>query len=684
MEGCLVPNAPITDRAPLLPSGTAGEGRPGVLQHLQVTGLRRFLIWLAAGWGLTIVAHLVHVDWLLLVTILVLTAALIRGGHSLLDRLMVALLLLLGAGITAGLLFTFWPWGLAPVPIAGLAFSALGLINVFGGRDLQLPRPTLADGAVAGAALVVAGYFARPFLRTSDLGRLSLLMTGGDNARHLGDFDSIGRVGGYLFWQSPSEMPNVFPGLEHYPQGFHFTAALLDAFVRSSSAPADMATTVNHYLGFVIAAYGLLALTLVWGARWIAGPLLSGWRVFPIAAVLVGILCFGEFPDMVTSGFASEMFGLALVAGLIAVIARGPGPLKEQVVLLSLLLVAIGFSYQLFLPAAGLAVVGWLVTHRRSVRPLLPFVAIFAVAAALSALPTVTAFGVSNIQKAVAADGWILHANKHQFLALAAFVVALMLTPAARRLRVWRGYFLGLLAVACLPIGIGIDLVLLKAPATYYYEKAIALTSVVLLLGIGAVALLLPAPRRRPTLLVNRAVSASWPAGGWRQSAKTLVRRASAPVTALLLVVSAGAFLGFAGLNAPYRPMEAAMAPGRFWSREAVNAHGGMAALVIRMAGQVPAEPGVVNVVISKDQESSHFETSFLSMYQRSQRSVDGALLFAVLKEGPREVGAAAAARNQRIRFIALDVTGVRFAQEVEAVYPGLVAGIQTWPAPGA
>src|SRR6185369_1556559 len=87
MAGCLVPNAPIIDRA----------------------RLRRFLIWLAAGWGFAIVAHLVHVDWLLLVAILVLTAALIRGGHSLLDRLMVALLLLLGAGITAGLLFTVWP-----------------------------------------------------------------------------------------------------------------------------------------------------------------------------------------------------------------------------------------------------------------------------------------------------------------------------------------------------------------------------------------------------------------------------------------------------------------------------------------------------------------------------------------------------------------------------------------------
>ena len=84
--------------------------------------------------------------------VLVVTAAVIRSGHTLLDRLMVALLLLLGAGITAGLLFTVWPWGLAPVPIAGTAISVLGLFSVFGGRDLRLPRPTLSDGAVVGAA----------------------------------------------------------------------------------------------------------------------------------------------------------------------------------------------------------------------------------------------------------------------------------------------------------------------------------------------------------------------------------------------------------------------------------------------------------------------------------------------------------------------------------------------------
>ena len=104
-------------------------------------------------------------------------------------------------------------------------------------------------------------------------------MNGEDNSRHFGDFDTIGRLGGYLFWQPPSDMPNVHPGMEAYPQGFHLTAALLDGFVRSSSAPADIATTVNHYVGFIIAAYGLLALTLTVGRSMDRRAARVSWRV---------------------------------------------------------------------------------------------------------------------------------------------------------------------------------------------------------------------------------------------------------------------------------------------------------------------------------------------------------------------------------------------------------------------
>jgi hypothetical protein len=639
------------------------------------TRLRRLLIWLAAGWGGAIVAHLAHVDWLLPVAILVVTAALIRGGHSLLDRLMVALLLLLGAGITVGLLFTVWPWGLAQVPIAGTAFSVLGLISVIGGRDLRLPRPTLADGAVAGGALLVAFYMARPFLRADNLGKFALLMTGEDNSRHFGDFDTIGRVGGYLFWQSPSAIPNVHPGMESYPQGFHFTAALLDGFVRSSSAPADIATTLNHYVGFTIATYALLALTVMWGARWIAGPLVSSWRVFPIVAVLTGVFCFGEFPALLINGFPSEVFGLVLVAGLMAVLARRPGPRKEQVLLVSLLLVAIGFSYQLFLPSAGLAIAGWLVIHRRSVRSWLPFAAILLAAAVVAATPTVLAMGVSNIQRIVVADGGVLKSSKTQLVALAAFVVALLLTPAARRLRVWRTYAVELVAVACLPVAISVYLLLLSAPARYYYEKSLTLGTVVLLLGIGAGALLLPPPSRRPTPAVQTA-------GGWRRSAKTVVTRASAPATALLLAVAAGAVLGLAGPDAPYRPVGSESMAGRYWSRGAVATRRPMAAAVVEMAGLAPIEPGVVNVVLGEDRVASYLMSSYLSIYQRDQRSVDSTLLLAVLRQGPTELGAAVIARNHRVRIIALNEAGASFARQVDALYPGLVVDIR--PAPSA
>jgi hypothetical protein len=165
-----------------------------------------------------------------------------------------------------------------------------------------------------------------------------------------------------------------------------------------------------------------------------------------------------------------------------------------------------------------------------------------------------------------------------------------------------------------------------------------------------------------------------------------VVTRASVPATALLLAVSAGAALGLAGPDAPYRPIASgpSLSGGRFWSHEAANTSRPMAAAVTQMAGEVPIEPGVVNVVLGKDRVLSYFESSYLSIYQRAQRSVDSTLLLAVLEQGPTELGAAAIARNQRVRIIALDEAGVRFAQLIEVRYPGLVADIRIWPAPSA
>jgi hypothetical protein len=159
-----------------------------------------------------------------------------------------------------------------------------------------------------------------------------------------------------------------------------------------------------------------------------------------------------------------------------------------------------------------------------------------------------------------------------------------------------------------------------------------------------------------------------------------VVTRASVPATALLLAVSAGAVLGLAGSDAPYRPMGSDESAGRFWSHDAAIFYRPMAASVVEMARLAPIEPGVVTVVLGENGALSYFESSYLSIYQREQRSVDSTLLLAVLRQEPTDLGAAVIARNHRVRIIALDEAGASFARQVDVRYPGLVVDIR--PAP--
>jgi hypothetical protein len=260
------------------------------------------LIWLAAGWGFAIVAQLVHVDWLLPVANpcpdggpdpgWALPAGSADGG---------VVWLLLGAGITAACCSRSGPWGLAPVPIAGTAFSVLGSDQrVRVGGTCALPRPTLADGAVVGRRSPC-----RRLIRVvrscagDDLGRFALLMTGEDNSRHFGDFDTM-RPPRWLSVLAVAVGDAKRPSrMESYPQGFAISRP--PCWMVSFGPPARPPTSPprsTHYVGFTIAAYVLLALTVMWGARWIAGPLVSSWRVLPIVAVLTGVFCFRRVPGI--------------------------------------------------------------------------------------------------------------------------------------------------------------------------------------------------------------------------------------------------------------------------------------------------------------------------------------------------------------------------------------------------
>src|SRR5687768_14391074 len=67
---------------------------------------------LAAAWLVPVVTHVVGVDLVLPGLIWLGTAALLRSGRTLVDRLALAAATLTGAVAVFGVLFSVWPWGL--------------------------------------------------------------------------------------------------------------------------------------------------------------------------------------------------------------------------------------------------------------------------------------------------------------------------------------------------------------------------------------------------------------------------------------------------------------------------------------------------------------------------------------------------------------------------------------------
>jgi len=126
----LAPPQPIAPPAP-----TTGRTAPANRAQLRVGGL------VAAAWLGIVVVYAAGLALVLPPLLLLAVASLLRGGRTLLDRLMLATGLLLGLTCVAGLVFTIWPWGMHPVPVAGTAFTALILLAARHRRRPALPRP---------------------------------------------------------------------------------------------------------------------------------------------------------------------------------------------------------------------------------------------------------------------------------------------------------------------------------------------------------------------------------------------------------------------------------------------------------------------------------------------------------------------------------------------------------------
>src|SRR2546423_12211288 len=94
------------------------------------------------AWAVPGTAQLLGIDWLLPPLVLVATASLLRVGRTLLDRLMLALCLLLGGTCAAGLPLSVWPWRLPPGPGAILAPAVLAGPAALPGRPPPVPGPS--------------------------------------------------------------------------------------------------------------------------------------------------------------------------------------------------------------------------------------------------------------------------------------------------------------------------------------------------------------------------------------------------------------------------------------------------------------------------------------------------------------------------------------------------------------
>ncbi len=478
---------------PKTDAGLTTNPTPATPEQLVIAAL------VAAAWLVIALLYLAGVAILVPPLLLVATAALLRGGRTVLDRVMLATGLLLGLTCLGALVFAVWPWGLHPVTAGGTAATALIVVAATTGRRPRLPRPGATD-AIAGLAVAAVGAFvAWPLLRDGRTGRLALVMDGEDLSRHAALFDAIRHTGGYLFQRPGQGKILVYEGMVTYPQGEHVTAALLDGFLRSSaSAQGSGAGMFDHYLVFVAAGYVLLAATLIWAAQWIGAGGLTPGRTAVLAGGIAALCTFGELLDLVRFGYPSQVLGLAEAVMLLTLLVRPVSRPRQQLLLVASLLAAVGFTYYLYLPPVGLAAILWLMRERRRHRPRrIPAVAL--AIAVTSAVPLAIGVLVAGQAGALLSVG-SLKVGRAGLVILLCLVASGMLTGRGRRSGIWRSYALIFVPVAGFAVGMLAVQRLFGSGSGYYANKALFLVLALLLAGTGALALHLP---RRPATRVH-------------------------------------------------------------------------------------------------------------------------------------------------------------------------------------
>jgi hypothetical protein len=334
----------------------------------QVRGKVVALVALPAG--AAVLALLVLVVPLVVPPLMVVAlASLVRIGRTLLDRIMVAGVVALGATAILGLLYSVWPWGLDPLAVSLVGWTGLWCLAVVTRRHPSLPRPSAPDLAIPVAALSTVLAGAEVVRADGFAGRLALLMIGEDTSRHFAWFRGIADAGSYIFLARDQLADTVIPGSEIYPQGWHLTVALLDGFAGGSTGQV----AADHFLVWSILTQAYLVLATTWLGLVALDRRPGAWHVLGAAVVSCCLVLGGDLFRFLLVGHPAQGLGLALCVAGAAVVALssrdrpGAAP-REAMVSLAVVLVGISFAYYVYLPAFGLLLVGWLWHRRRDVR----------------------------------------------------------------------------------------------------------------------------------------------------------------------------------------------------------------------------------------------------------------------------------------------------------------------------
>ncbi len=478
-----------------------------------------------AAWLVPVLAHLAHADAVVPVLVWLVTASLLRGRTTLVDRLVIAFAVLIGAVCVAGLLFSVWPPHLAPVAVGGASLTVLALVSAVTGRRPRLPSPVLAwrDLPVVLVGAVAALVAWAPVAGRDATGRLAVMFTGEDLSRHFMIFDWMRRTGGYLF-TSGTVGDRLDADFRVYPQGSHLVAAVLEQF-RHPSGSLDVYTSFHDYVDYTLGAYVFFAVVIAWSLSWVwAARQSAAWAVVSYT-VLATAVCFGSFLTMITRGYPSQLTGLGLLVALIALAARPirEGAGTEQLVLLGILFVGLSFVYYFYLPLALLAIVAWALPWRGRVGPTVAIAVPVVILAAVMPLVNIGTGTLSILTYGGPAVG-----PPARWLGILTILAALVTVGTGHPLRwpLWtdpvrRTLMIVMVGTIAFITGLVVLRYAMGTGVVYYVKKglyALLIVDLILLGGLGATARELAGDRMDRT----------WPA--W-------LRRVAAPVAAIAVAV---------------------------------------------------------------------------------------------------------------------------------------------------